>query len=548
MRNPCRALLRRLAPALAGLAAVAALMGARLTVPEPFERARLALFDAGQRAAPRAGGGPDSLVRIVDIDEESLRRVGQWPWPRSVVARLVAALQEQGPAAIALDTVFAEPDRTSPARLAQEWREARGWRVETGTDALPDNDRLLAETIARGRVVLGYGLLPQDNGARMPEAPGFALIGGDPAATVARFAGAVPNLPLLDAAAAGRGSFSLKAGSDEIVRRVPLLSARGGSLVPALAVEALRVAQGADTLLVRTERAGADGPVTGYLLRVGALDVPLDAEGTFRVHHSGALARNAIPAWRLLEPAVDADLGRDVAGKVVLVGTSALGLSDLRATPLNAFEPGVAIHGEVIEQMLAGHVLERPLWAAGAECLAAGLIALLVVTLAARAPLRLAGGAALAGLGLAAAFAWFAFTRERLLLDPTLPVGAILAGFGATTLTRHLLVERDATRLRTAFTHYLSPDLVAALAREPERLKLGGETREMTFLFTDLEGFTAMTETRGAEALVALLNAYLDGLCGVAMEHGGTVDKIVGDAVHVMFNAPLDQADHAARA
>lgn len=538
-----RRALRRIAPCLVGLCVLSALVLARTALPDPFERMRLAVFDLIQRAAPRAVADADSPVRVIDIDDESLRRYGQWPWPRTVVASLIGNLQDLGAAAIALDIVFAEPDRTSPAGLAAEWRAAYGWTAGTKGAPLPDHDRILAETFARGRVVTGYGLLPGGNGAATVAGPSFALIGADPAATVHGFGSAIPNIPVLEAAAAGHGSFTIAAGRDEIVRRLPLLSALGGRLVPALSVEALRVAQGEGTLKVRGEGAEA-----GYLLRVGAVDVPLAPDGTLWLHHSGSVQSRTIPAWRLLEPDRGAALGDVLAGRIALVGTSAVGLSDLRPTPLNAYEPGVAIHAEALEQMLAGHFLSRPAWLAGAEIVASLALALALVVAATFAPLRFAAGLALATLAMVAAASWFGFTRGHALIDPSFALIAATAGFGAATLTRHLLVERDALRLRTAFTHYLSPDLVAALARDPDRLRLGGETREMTFLFTDLQGFTSLTEARGAESLVALLNLYLDGLCAVAMEHGGTVDKIVGDAVHVMFNAPLDQPDHAARA
>jgi adenylate cyclase len=140
-----------------------------------------------------------------------------------------------------------------------------------------------------------------------------------------------------------------------------------------------------------------------------------------------------------------------------------------------------------------------------------------------------------------------AFAFSGLLFDPSFIALAAFATGIAATFSRYLLVERDASRLETAFAHYLSPTLVAELARDPDRLKLGGEQREMTFLFTDLQGFTSLAEGADPKALVVLLNEYLDGLCSIAMESGGTVDKIVGDAVHVMFNAPLDQPDHAER-
>lgn len=540
-------LARRVSPVLAGLGLLAALLGLRAGLPDPFERLRLAGFDLLQRAAPRPAAD-DLPVRVVDIDDASLARHGQWPWSRDVVARLVGRLQDLGAAAIALDIVFAEPDRTSPARLAEGWRRDYGWGAPTDT-ALPDHDATLAQILARGRVVAGYGLLAADNGGRTPKKPGFASLGPDPAPRLPGFSGVIPNIPVLEEAAAGHGSFTIAAGQDEIVRRLPLLASLRGGLVPSLALEALRVAQGEDTIRIRAEQgAGAEGAVTGYTVSVGGIELPLDAEGAFRLHHSGSVAQRSLPAWRFLEAEPGSELGDAVAGKIVLVGTSAVGLGDLRPTPLNAFEPGIAIHAEALEQILSGHHLARPAWAPGAEILASLLLALAAILAAARAGSRLAAATALGLVGATGLAAWLAFTRAGLLVDASFALLAILGGFAAASLARHLLTERDAAHLRQAFAHYLSPDLVKALASDPGRLKLGGETRAMTFLFTDLEGFTSLTETRGAEALVSLLNGYLDGLCGVAMAHGGTVDKIVGDAVHVMFNAPLDQPDHARRA
>jgi adenylate cyclase len=538
---------RRNLPALVGLFAVLSLLAARGLFPDPFERARLFVFDSLQRLAPWET--PPAGVTIVDIDDQSLKRVGQWPWSRSTLAQLVRNLQDLGAKAIAFDVVFAEPDRTSPALLAAQWERSFGWRP--GADAsiaLPDYDRELAAAFARGRVVTGFGLLAEANGASPTIAASLATIGGDPAATVKNFRGAIPNLPALESAAAGNGSFTFAAGRDEIIRRMPMLSAFDGKLAPALALEALRVAEDEDTIGVRVEHNGGPaGPATGYTVRVGAYEAPLDLDGSFILHHGAGPARGALPAWRVLDPDQRANLAGEIDGDIVLIGTSAVGLSDRRATPLNPLEPGVNLHARAIEQILAHHFLTRPAWASGAEFVASGLLSAALVILATYAALRIAVLAMAACLALLVGATGWAFSAEGLLLDPSLVALTTMCGGIAASFARYFIVERDAALLRSAFTHYLAPALVQALARDPGRLKLGGEQREMTFLFTDLEGFTHLTETTAPETLVGLLNAYLDGLCRVAMEHGGTVDKIVGDAVHVMFNAPLDQADHAER-
>ena len=533
---------RRTVPLAVGVGALAGTLLLRALYPYPFDRAKLFVFDVLQRASPWEGFKP--AVRVVDIDDASLKRIGQWPWPRSKLAALTENLQDLGAKSIAFDVVFAEPDRTSPAQLVAEWKHALG-----GTAAnAPDYDATFAAAIARGRVVTGFGLSAEANGASPKIAASFATIGGDPAATLKTFPGAIPNLSGLEAAAAGDGTFTITADHDPVVRRLPLLASLGGKLVPSLALEALRVAEDEDTIAVRVERNGTNGPVTGYTLRVGDYRAPLDREGALVLHHGASPTGTAISAWRLLDPNQGAKLGDEIRGRIILVGTSAVGLSDLRATPLNPLEPGVNLHARALEQILAQHFLTRPAWAAGAEIAAAALAALTLSGLATAATLTASMLALALGLATCVVATWGLFTTKGLLFDPTLVAFAMLASGASSTFARYFLVERDASRLRHAFAHYLSPSLVAALARDPSRLELGGEQREMTFLFTDLEGFTSLTESADPASIVAWLNGYLDGLCSIAMDHGGTVDKIVGDAVHVMFNAPLHQPDHAERA
>jgi adenylate cyclase len=538
---------RRGLPALVGLFAIVSLLACRGLFPDTFERARLFVFDTLQRLEPWEATRAE--VKIIDIDDQSLKRVGQWPWSRSTLAQLVRNLQDMGAKAIAFDVVFAEPDRTSPALLAREWERAFGWRPAAGASiALPDYDQELAAAFARGRVVTGFGLLAEENGASPTIGASLATIGGDPAATVQNFRGAVPNLAALESAAAGNGGFSIAASRDQVIRRMPMLFAFEGKLAPALALETLRVAEDEDTIKVRAERnGGPSGPVTGYTLRIGDYEAPLDVDGSLLLHHGVEAPQNTIAAWRLLDPDQRSRLAGEIAGHIALIGTSAVGLSDLRATPLNPLEPGVNLHARAIEQIIAHHFLTRPTWAPGAEFVAAALLSAALVMLATYTALRLAILAIGACLVLVVGATWFAFSMTGLLLDPTLIALTTICGTIAASFARYFIAERDAARLRSAFTHYLSPALVDALAREPDRLKLGGEQREMTFLFTDLEGFTSLTEAADPQNIVIWLNAYLDGLCRIAMEHGGTVDKIVGDAVHVMFNAPLDQPDHAER-
>ena len=541
-------MLRRLFPLLAGLVCLAALLATRVAMPGPFERVRLAIFDSWQRVSPWHLG--NSPVLVVTIDDESLARVGQWPWPRTTIASLVSTLQDAGAGAIGLDVIFAEPDRTSPNTLLRAWRQSgtlpRAFADLTASD-LPNNDADFANALSRGRAVTAFALLPNANAARPYRASSISSIGMDIKPFLQGFLGAIPSLPSLEKAAAGQGSVSVSVGSEDVIRRLPLLANIADEIVPSLALETLRVAKDEDSLAVRTDTNGAGTPI-GHTIRLDDLRIPINVDGSMWLHHGSLMAAQIIPAWHLLDTARVADFRDKFKNKIVLIGTSATGLGDLRPTPANLFEPGVNLHARAIEQMLVGHMIQRPFWMAGAEFLASILVALLIGLMCSLAGIRNAAVAFIVIVGATAGVSLSLFVSKGYLADPSLVMAGAFVAFLPGVVVRYVATERDGLRLRAAFTHYLSPDLVSTIAKDPSKLKLGGESREMTFLFTDLEGFTSLIERTDPEKAVALLNAYLEGLCGIAMRHGGTIDKIVGDALHLMFNAPLDQPDHATRA
>lgn len=547
-----RARLLRLPPLALGIVAVLALAAARLLDPAPVRALRFAQFDAAQRLMPRPL--PDLPVRVVDIDDESLARIGQWPWPRDRLATLVRRLHEAGAAAIALDIVFSEPDRLSPSRIVGEVvRRAADPALAEALERLPDNDALFAAALRDAPTVLGL-LMTARRGVPVQPKASLAVIGPPLAGHVDRFGGALPPLPGLLDAARGLGSISIGEADTAIVRQVPLLQTAGDTPVPGFAVEALRVALGESTIGVRV------GPVGGgregvRALRIGRLVVPTTPDGQIWLHGSDPVADRArwLSAWRVLagdtpDDRTRAELAALVRGRIVLVGASAAGLGDLRATAMAPYLPGVSIHAQAIEQMLSGWHLDRPFWADGAELAALLLIGLLATWAAAR--LRAVRALAVAIVLDAALIgtAWWAFTGPHLLLDVTSPLLAAVVGFSVAALGRYVGVEMQQRRLRTRFSQYLSPDVVRRLVAQPGLLRLDGEQRDMSFVFTDIAGFTSLTERIGPRRLIALLDRYLDTLCEIGVRHGGTIDKIVGDAVHVMFNAPVDQPDHAARA
>ncbi len=533
-----------------GIVLLALVVGLRAIDPPLLQSARLGVFDSFQRLSPRPY--TPAPVRIVDIDDESLAKLGQWPWPRTLLSRLVQRLTKLGAAAICFDIVFAEPDRTSPGNYLQllQGRDIDPALIAQFA-ALPDHDRLFADSIAAAPVVLGFPGSTHALGRNPKLIAGMAHAGTDPRRLVEEIPGAISNLAQFEAGASGQGSFALGDSEGSMVRRVPLLQNIGGVLYPAFGLEALRVAQGASTIIVRSSDASGEvrigDAVDIQAIRVGALEIPVTADGHIWMHYTGPVDERSVSALDILEKPAEQLLDR-IQGQIILVGTSAAGLKDLRSTPLSAFEAGVGIHAQAIEQMLLDWRLERPGWANGAEIMALTGMGLVLLLLLPRVGALWSALLGLLAMAAGLAVSWTAFTEYRLLIDPVYPSLAAILVYIAVSSFGYLRAEQDKRQVRNAFSSFLAPALVDQLVDSPEKLRLGGESREMTFLFTDIAGFTSFTEASEPHRLVSLLNDYLDRMCAIVMDHGGTIDKIVGDAIHAIFNAPLDQPDHAARA
>lgn len=506
------------------------------------------VFDTYQRAWPRPY--EDAGVRVVDIDDESIRRLGQWPWPRTDAVRLTDALTNAGAAAIAFDVVFSEPDRTSPARAVEILRqnpEARGDYSDIA--ALTDHDELLGQAMGRGPTVTGYFLTEEANSARPAEHAGVAVSGTPPLEVLREYNGAIVSLPMIGDRASGAGSVSLDAGRDDIIRAVPLIANLDGQIVPSLSLEALRVAQGAGAILVRSS--DGSGEVAGnavasvVAVKTGDLQVPTTHSGELWMHYTAPHPDRIVPAWRILQGDLpDAEMRRLFEGQIVFIGTGAIGLRDIRSTPTQAGELGVVIHAQAAEQMILGEFLTRPDWASGAERML--MVALcLLIALSAPALGALRGGVlAMLALGGVLAGSWFAFRNSGLLLEPIFPALGVVSVYIAITAVSFYREERARSHIHNAFDRYLSPELVDRIARDPGQLELGGEVRQMTVLFSDVRGFSRISERFGPQELIGFLINLLTPMTDVLLARKATIDKYIGDAVLAFWNAPLDDPDH----
>ncbi|MDQ8021594.1 MAG: adenylate/guanylate cyclase domain-containing protein [Moraxellaceae bacterium] len=527
---------------------VAVALGLALLVldPQPTQTLRNNLFDQYQRWHPR--DYVEVPVRIVDIDEETLRRLGQWPWPRTRLAALIEHLRANGVAAIGLDILLAEADRTSPASMSAQW--ALSPALRDALRQLPDHDRVLATSLAGAPAVLGFMLQDVPAGTSGDGKAAGALAwqpfryvhAGEPATgSLHRFTSALGARPQLEKVAAGYGAINFVADSDGIVRRVPLVLALQDKPVPSLTAELLRVAQGERNYFLRS-----DGPQLGLAeVRTGQLSVPTTAAGEVWVHYSDAEPTRYLPAWKLLAGEVPASL---LEGHIVLVGSSAQGLMDLRFNPLRRIMPGVEAHAQALEQILTGQTLQRPNWALALEVIAIVLGGLAIAWLSISARAFVAASTTAVLLALLLAGGWYAFRVHGLLINTVTPALVFACTFVAGSLIHHFISEREQRWIKAVFSRYVSPNRVEFLVQHPDATALGGKRQECSFVFTDLENFTGLMESVEPEEAVSLLNDYLDGMIAIAFRHEGTLDRIMGDAVALMFSAPLPQADHKARA
>lgn len=524
---------------LAGLALLVVLLVLRVADPAPVASLRHAAFDLYQQIKPRA---PEQAlpVAIIDIDDPSIEELGQWPWPRTLLAQILRNATRDGAVAIALDIVFAEPDRLSPPRVAAD-NPALPGPVRAELSALASNDAALAQAIARSRVIVGQTSIRSATAAlQQPAAVAqvpHAFLGPDPTPFLQKFPDLVQNLPELEAAAAGRGVFTVRPDSDGIYRRVPLVMQVQGAIRLGLAPELLRIATGGQAFAVRSNAAGIDGVV------VGGQRVRTAADGSVWPYFSPSDPARYVSAADVATGRMEA--GR-LAGHLVLVGTSAIGLEDFRPTPLGVPMAGVEIHAQVLENILSDTLLVRPNYAIGAELAALAAVGLLIVALVPVIAARwvvLFSVALLAGW---AALSWGLFDARRILLDPTWPILGTTLTLMLMSTANYLREERQRAAIRTAFGQYVSPDLVARLSDDPQALVLGGERRDITVLFSDVRGFTTLAESfrDDPQGLTTLMNRFLSVLSRAILDSRGTIDKFMGDAVMAFWNAPLDVADH----
>jgi adenylate cyclase len=518
------------------LALLIGLAALRIADPGAIEELRVRTFDTFQAIEPRKKTARP--VVIVDIDEKSLGKLGQWPWPRTRIADLIANLTKLGAVVIAFDIVFAEPDRLNPDAAADNIRNLDE-ETRARLRALPSNDQLFADAMRGSRVVLGESGLPYviseyDNALPVT---GLAMLGEAPQPFMLDFPGLLRNVHVLEQAAAGRGLFTIRPERDGIVRRVPMIMQTQGATMPSVSFEMLRVATGTDTIFIKTDKAGIKS------VAVKGFEIPTDRNGQLWVHFAHYDPSLYVSAVDVLEGNVKPEM---IARKLVLIGTSAVGLNDIKTTPVDPALPGVEVHAQVLESALTRAVLSQPNYGIAIEFCAAFLFGILVIAFAPLfGPISLVAVGALFA-SLLVGTSWYFYTQHRLLIDFTYPLLSTTSIYLTLIFTSFVREQKQRRQIRSAFGQYLSPALVEQLAQAPEKLVLGGEEREMTIMFSDVRGFTTISESfkHDPQGLTKLMNRFLTPLTNAILARKGTIDKYMGDAIMAFWNAPLDDKEH----
>ncbi len=534
---------RWLSVSLAACGVIALMLCAYVRQPSLIRMLDHKVYDA---MLSRYGGGEISpLPVIIDLDEASLTEYGQWPWPRFLLALLLERLMQQGSAAVGLDVLLVEDDRTSPRKMQQDLQ--RYLQLEVSLSGLPealyDYDALLAGMVSQLPVVLGMYC------DFRPDAPAPLYVPRSVGSVVQKLPNAAPferlplpatglTPPLKIFADAPVGLLNMSPDSDGVVRRIPLIGQYQDTVYATLALRTLMAATGQKTLV---RRIGPDGLEA---VRMGRYTIPVAPDGSFLVPYQGGArtypyysARDVLRGQ--LPPGA-------LKGRIAFVGASALGLMDVRITPTERVYPGVEVHAAVLDAIVQQRFLVTPAWMPGAQALiivVCGLIAALAFGFA-PARVYVLTGAALCGGVLYASGSLFS---RGMVFSPLYALMTI-ALTGALLLSmRFWLEERQKSVLRHAFSRYVAPEVVERISRLKGDV-FAGEQLELTIMFTDIRGFTSISEKLSPEQVVQLLNRYFTPMTALVRSSGGTLDKFIGDALMAFWNAPVPVPDHPIRA
>lgn len=521
-----------------------------------LDRIEAIAYDARVRFVDQPATDPN--IVIVDVDEKSLAAEGRWPWPRQRLAALLDRLFDHyGIRLAGFDMVFAEPDRgdglavLSLLRQDASLPESARRRLAAIAGSL-DNDEKFARALENRAIVLGYYFNSYDSSAAQPNAgvlptpvvlPGTVPTAGTAAIS---WSGYGANLATIARRSRAAGHINYVPDIDGISRRVPLLARYQDGFYEALSVAMVRELIGAPPVSLVTGTAHAGYARVEQVALGDAIQIPVDATLSALVpYHGSAGSYTYVSAADVLAGRLPLAVLTD---KIVLIGTTAPGLADLKATPVSTVLPGVEVHANLISGMLDGHIKSEPPYVAGIALAAVVSLGLVLALLLPRLSPWRATALAATAIVLIVAGNWFAWSELHLVVPITsgLLLTALLYGLN---MSFGYIEEAQSRKVITGlFGHYVPPDLVREMSKDPTRFTLEGESREMTVLFSDVRGFTSISEGMEPRELTRLMHEFLTPLSRAIYDQQGTIDKYMGDCVMAFWGAPVATSDHARQA
>ena len=508
-------------------------VGLRVYDVEPLKILRLKTFDYYQKIQPRTVTSNHFVV--VEITEQDLKQYGQWPWNRNLIAQIHQRIINQKANTVQYNILFSEADRLNASSFVET--QPLTDDVKEKLLLIPDNDQVLAQFFNVGDAVLMYSVKNSATDGKIKK-PNIMYKGADPTAWLYNFLGVVNNLPIFLDSAKGVGVNIMIPSIDGTVRSQPLLINTDQGIVPAQILETLRVVMNGRAYKVVTAQ---DGVKEIYLNR--QFVIRPDANAMVNINFAEP---NTIPTISIGD-LMTKDI--DLTNKIVIVGLNAAGLSILKDTPLGLMTD-MQISVQAMDTIATKTSLQRDSKLNLLEIGITSFLLLVLLVVVPRLNVFWTAGILFLSVGSVAYASWHMYSKMFTLVDASWPILILSITWAHLAFNNFAVQSRLRQQIKKQFEHYLAPDMVAKLQKDPALLKLGGETRTMTFMFSDIRGFTPISEKyKGNPAgLTRLINRFLTRMTDIIISNGGTIDKFMGDCIMAFWNAPLDMKDHANRA
>ncbi len=479
----------------------------------------------------------DSVV-IVDIDEKSLQNLGQWPWPRDILSKILYNLTKAEVAVIGLDIVFAEEDRTSPHKILK--------KLEIQKENIPNFDLEFAQAIANTPTILGYQFEFTDEKFINKNAPSIQTIFIEKNKKMGKnylitAQGTILNIPILQDNSYSSGFFNNIPDDTGIIRSIPLIISYEDEIYPSLSLEALRIGLGVSKIYINYDENGIAN------LQVGDFIIPTDRHGRLLINFRGKEKTfKYISAFDIYNDSFDKE---DITNKIVLIGTSAAALMDLRATPFESVFPGVEIHANAIDNIIAQDFLYKASWIEGLNIIIIFILSIFTFFMIKKMPIWLTPFFIL-GLIFAVCYSiYYLLFNVGIVLNILFPLFTIVTNGIISLLIGYFYEIKRKEEIKNKFASKVSKNVMEELIKDLDNNKLQAQNKEVSIFFSDIRGFTNISEKIDKpDLLVKYLNQYMTPMSEIIIKNNGTIDKYIGDSIMAYWNAPFDIDNHADKA